>query len=53
LSVTVTVNVVPAPVGVPEIAPVVAFSVSPAGRLPVVIAQEYGVTPPVAANVVE
>jgi hypothetical protein len=39
-SVTVTVKfVVPAVVGVPEIAPVAPFSTSPAGRDPVVTAQ--------------
>src|SRR5271165_6242107 len=53
-SVTFTVKfVVPAAVGVPLIAPVDAFSVNPAGRLPTDIAQLYGVVPPVAANVCE
>jgi hypothetical protein len=37
-SVTVTVNVLPELVGVPEITPVDPFSVSPAGKLPVVTA---------------
>jgi hypothetical protein len=41
----------PAVVGVPEITPVELFKDSPAGRLPVVTAHEYGVTPPVAARV--
>jgi hypothetical protein len=36
---------------VPVIAPVLALSVSPAGKAPEVILQlVYGVTPPVAAN---
>src|SRR5271165_4788228 len=53
-SVTFTVKfVVPAAVGVPLIAPVDAFSVNPAGKLPTDIAQLYGVVPPVAANVCE
>ena len=42
LSVTVTVKLtapVKVPVGVPEIAPVLAFKESPAGKLPVVIDQ--------------
>ena len=41
-SVTVTVKLtvpVSVPLGVPEIAPVAAFKVNPAGRLPTVIAQ--------------
>jgi hypothetical protein len=53
-SVTVTVKlVVPVklPVGVPEITPLDAFKLSPAGRLPVVTAQEYAVIPPVACRV--
>jgi hypothetical protein len=53
-SVTVAVKlIVPTcgPVGVPVIAPVAAFSARPAGRLPVVIAHEYGVVPPVACKV--
>jgi hypothetical protein len=38
LSVTSTVNfAIPLPVGVPEIAPVLLFSVNPAGRLPMAI----------------
>ena len=42
LSVTVTVKLtvpVRVPLGLPEIAPVLVFNESPAGRLPVVIAQ--------------
>ena len=42
LSVTVTVKLtvpVKVPLGLPEIAPVLAFNESPAGKLPVVIAQ--------------
>ena len=53
-SVTVAVKLmVPTcgPVGVPVIAPVAAFSVSPAGKLPAVIDHEYGVVPPVACKV--
>lgn len=40
---------VPAAVGVPEITPVVD-NVNPAGKLPVVTAQVYGETPPVATR---
>jgi len=36
---------VPAVVGVPVIAPVVAFKFKPVGRLPSVIAQDIGVVP--------
>ena len=53
-SVTVTVKfVVPVnvPLGVPEIRPVAGFKVRPAGRLPVVTAQVYGVMPPAACSV--
>jgi len=51
-SVTVTVKfVVPEAVGVPEMAPVEAFRIRPAGKLPVVTVHEYGVMPPVACNV--
>lgn len=50
-SVTCTVKLeVPVAVGVPVIAPVAAFSVSPPGRLPLVMAQVYGDTPPAAAT---
>ncbi len=44
---------VPWVVGVPEITPVVAFSASPAGRLPDEIDQVYGVVPPLAVRVAE
>jgi hypothetical protein len=47
------VNVlVPVVVGTPEITPVEAFSVSPAGNPPAVTAHVYGVLPPLAASVV-
>lgn len=39
---------VPVVVGVPPIAPVVGFRVSPGGRAPEAIDHVYGVTPPVA-----
>jgi len=39
-SVTVTVKVVPVLLGVPEITPVDAFKVNPAGKLPVVTDHE-------------
>jgi hypothetical protein len=42
----------PAPVGVPEIVPVVE-RVRPAGKEPELTLQLYGVTPPVADNVAE
>jgi hypothetical protein len=42
---------VPAVVGVPEITPVEAFSVSPAGRLPDAIDHVSGEIPPLACNV--
>jgi len=42
---------VPVPDGMPEMFPVLAFSVNPAGRDPPLIDQEYGVTPPVAETV--
>jgi hypothetical protein len=52
-SVTFTVKVEePAVVGVPEIVPPVE-RVKPAGKVPELILQEYGVVPPVAASVVE
>lgn len=51
-SVSVTVKLdVPRAVGVPVIAPVELLSVRPGGKLPVVTAQLYGVTPPVAVRV--
>jgi hypothetical protein len=53
-SFTCTVNdTVPKVVGVPLICPVVLFSVRPAGKEPVLIAQLYGVVPPLACSVVE
>jgi hypothetical protein len=53
-SVTLTVKLeVPAVVGIPEIVPVDAVRVRPAGNAPEVILQLYGVVPFVAANVVE
>jgi hypothetical protein len=49
-SVTVAVKLdVPLAVGVPEIRPVLEDRLSPAGRLPDVTDQVYGVVPPVAA----
>src|SRR5712675_2645686 len=51
-SVTFTVKVlVPVPVGVPEITPVVDASVRPAGNVPDVRDQVYGVVPPAVATV--
>jgi hypothetical protein len=44
---------VPAVVGVPVIAPVELFSVSPAGSDPAVIPQVYGAVPPVTAMLCE
>ena len=53
-SVTLTVNGdVPDAVGVPEIAPIEAFSVSPAGSEPLLTDHEYGVVPPLACSVAE
>lgn len=50
LSLTWTVKLlVPAVVGVPVITPAVLM-VSPAGRVPAVLDQVYGVVPPVAAR---
>lgn len=47
-SVTVMVkSYVPATVGVPVIAPVDEFRVNPVGSVPIVVAYEYGVVPPV------
>jgi len=54
-SVTVTVKpIVPTagPIGLPVMAPVLAFRLSPAGRLPVVTAQVSGETPPAACSAV-
>ena len=53
-SVTFTVNdEVPDAVGVPEIAPVEAFSDRPAGSEPLLTLHEYGVVPPLACSVAE
>ena len=53
-SFTCTVNeAVPDVVGVPEITPVEAARLNPAGKDPDEIDQVYGVFPPVAASVVE
>ena len=50
-SATVAVTLkVPVTVGVPETRPVVAPRLSPAGRLPAVMDQLYGVMPPVACR---
>jgi hypothetical protein len=52
-SVTLAVKLnVPAVVGVPEIVPLAAASVRPAGSAPELMLQLYGVVPPLAANVV-
>jgi len=42
---------VPDAVGVPEMTPVEAARVSPAGSVPEMVDQMYGVRPPVAASV--
>jgi hypothetical protein len=48
-SVTFTVNeTVPAVVGVPEITPVDATRLNPAGNVPALTVQVYGVVPPLA-----
>jgi hypothetical protein len=53
-SVTCTVNdTVPAAVGVPEISPVDAARLNPAGNVPALTLQLYGVVPPLACSVVE
>ena len=53
-SVTRTVNdTVPAVVGVPEITPVDAAKLNPAGSAPALTLQLYGVVPPLACSVVE
>ena len=53
-SVTCTVNdTVPAAVGVPEITPVDATRLNPAGNVPALTLQVYGVVPPLACSVVE
>ena len=54
LSLTVAVKLdVPLEVGVPEIVPVVAANVKPAGRLPDVIDHVYAGVPPLACNACE
>jgi hypothetical protein len=51
-SVTRTLKLlVPVPVGVPEIAPELGASASPAGKVPDRIDQLYGAEPPLAASV--
>ena len=52
-SVTLTAKLnVPAVVGVPEIVPLAAAIVRPAGNVPELMLQLYGVVPPLAANIV-
>jgi hypothetical protein len=52
-SITLTVKLnVPAVVGVPEITPVDAAKLNPAGSIPALTLQLYGVVPPLACNVV-
>lgn len=51
-SVTFTVKFeVPDAVGVPVIAPVLVFTLRPAGRLPVLMLHVYGGVPPLACRV--
>ena len=51
-SVTFTVKLkVPDVVGVPEMAPLEAVKLSPAGNAPALMLQLYGVVPPLAARV--
>ena len=53
-SVTCAVNdIVPAAIGVPEITPVDATRLNPAGSVPALTLQLYGVVPPLACSVVE
>jgi hypothetical protein len=53
-SVTCTVNdAVPAAVVVPEIKPVDATRLNPAGNVPALTLQLYGVVPPLACSAVE
>ena len=53
-SVTIMVKFdVPVAVGVPLIAPVAAFNVNPAGKVPLKMDHVYGAAPPVAATVCE
>lgn len=42
---------VPAAVGIPSMAPVVALSVSPVGSVPIEAAKVYGAVPPTAETV--
>lgn len=50
-SVTVAVKLdIPLAAGVPEIRPVLAAKVRPAGRLPAVMDQVYGEAPPLACR---
>ena len=52
-SVTLTAKLnVPAVVGVPEIVPLAAAIVRPAGNVPELMLQLYGVVPPLAAKIV-
>jgi hypothetical protein len=51
VAVTVKVVTTPAPVGVPEIAPVLASRLRPLGSDPEVTDHEIGAVPPVEANV--
>ena len=44
---------VPTAVGVPDMIPVLLFSVNPIGSEPLDTDQLYGVVPPLAANVAE
>ena len=54
MSVTLTARLVtPVVVGVPEIVPVVAARVNPAGRLPDVIDHVYAGVPPLARKTCE
>lgn len=54
VSITRTVKLdLPEVVGVPEITPLVLFRASPAGSLPLLMLQVYGLTPPLAATVAE
>ena len=51
-SVTRTVKLeIPPPEGVPVIAPVLPLENNPRGKLPAVMLQVYGVSPPVAASI--
>ena len=53
-SLIVTVKLlVPVAVGVPEICPVAEARLSPAGKLPAVTDQTYGVVPPLACTTFE